>query len=276
MNINIMNVGTAVVDKIKNESHILFDMLAFERHVRNIRDRKDVPFPDAWYDNFYFYPLPIEPRKIKGTGETIYFPSFVKKPDYEVELAGMLLDDILTTDEKEAVRFVREKMIFTIFNDTSCRDIQENIDMKVPLSITRSKMIADKAFGPVWVRGKDLKMDDRGVFNICVCLFVNGEKRLARNFNTIYFVHPKTGGWTLWGFAQTIAAFGGFDIGLRKGQMLGSGTIGGGSIYEFAPKIRDGIEVEPAKYEWLKEGDKIRIEVEGIGSLENTVGIKTF
>jgi fumarylacetoacetate (FAA) hydrolase len=47
---------------------------------------------------------------------------------------------------------------------------------------------------------------------------------------------------------------------LYPGDVLGSGTVGGGSILEH----RDG--------RWLQPGDVVELEVDGIGVLRNTVG----
>jgi len=46
---------------------------------------------------------------------------------------------------------------------------------------------------------------------------------------------------------------------LRPGDILGSGTVGGGCIYEHG----DG--------RWLQRGDVVELEVEGIGVLRNRV-----
>jgi fumarylacetoacetate (FAA) hydrolase len=51
------------------------------------------------------------------------------------------------------------------------------------------------------------------------------------------------------------------------GDVLGSGTVGGGTVGEAMagnyPQAR-----------WLQPGDVVEIEVEGIGTLRNTVGPK--
>jgi fumarylacetoacetate (FAA) hydrolase len=47
---------------------------------------------------------------------------------------------------------------------------------------------------------------------------------------------------------------------LRPGDILGSGTVGTGCILEHG----DG--------RWLQPGDRVELEVEGIGVLRNTVG----
>jgi 2-keto-4-pentenoate hydratase/2-oxohepta-3-ene-1,7-dioic acid hydratase in catechol pathway len=52
---------------------------------------------------------------------------------------------------------------------------------------------------------------------------------------------------------------------LRPGDVLGSGTVGTGCILELS--LVHGSE----KYPWLQPGDRVELEVEGLGVLANTV-----
>ena len=251
----------------------LVDTLGFEKHMRQIRERRSEKVPAAWYERPYFYCLRLENEKIKGHGDTLYFPSYVAKKDYEFELVGLFTESVKTADLNKAVAYVKDKMLFTIFNDLSSRDFQAD-DMKLPLGVSASKGIADKSFGPVFVSGKKLNFDENGVPFMEMRLWVNNEPRPCQNFNEIYFLDPKTETFNCWSFAQVIVWFGKMNQGFKAGDLLGSGTVGNGSITEFAPKTdKDGKEIEPAKYPWLKKGDVIRMEADGIGVLENTIGI---
>ena len=49
---------------------------------------------------------------------------------------------------------------------------------------------------------------------------------------------------------------------LNPGDYIGSGTVGTGCILELRPENTGG---------WLKKGDKIKLEVEELGVLENTI-----
>ena len=251
----------------------LIDTLGFEKHMRQIRERRSEKVPVAWYERPYFYCLRLENEKIKGHGDTLYFPSYVTKKDYEFELVGLFTEPIKTVDLDEAIEYVKNKMFFTIFNDLSSRDFQAD-DTKLPLGVSASKGIPDKSFGPVFVNGKELVFDKNGVPIIEMRLRVNSESRFCQSFQGIYFLDPKTGKYSCWSFAQVIAWFGKMNQGFKAGDLLGSGTVGSGSIAEFAPKNdKDGKEVEPAKYLWLKEGDVVTMEAEGIGILENKIGV---
>jgi 2-keto-4-pentenoate hydratase/2-oxohepta-3-ene-1,7-dioic acid hydratase in catechol pathway len=63
-----------------------------------------------------------------------------------------------------------------------------------------------------------------------------------------------------WSWEDLLAAAARNTRGLRAGEVIGSGTVGGGCILEHA----DG--------RWLEPGDVVELEVEGIGVLRNTVG----
>jgi Fumarylacetoacetate (FAA) hydrolase family len=54
------------------------------------------------------------------------------------------------------------------------------------------------------------------------------------------------------------------DSHIAAGDVIATGTVGGGSIAE---AVRKGF---PAR--WLQPGDVVEIEVEGIGTLRNTLG----
>lgn len=240
---------------------VIFDALAFEKHMRQIRQKRGDTVPLEWYERVTGYIGRLESGKIKEDGDTILYPSFEQKKDCEFEIVGMCLESVQTTNITEAVKFVKNHMAFTIWNDTSCREFQA-YDMKLPLSVAFSKGMADKAFGPQWVSGKDLMMDKNGIFNMLVRLRVNDDTLCEDDFQSIYFTDPNTGERRAWGFAQIIAWFGKINQGFEKGDLIGSGTIGNGSIADALPQ-RD----------WLKEGDKIEMCAEGIGKLTNIVGV---
>ena len=52
------------------------------------------------------------------------------------------------------------------------------------------------------------------------------------------------------------------NVDLRPGDYIGSGTVGTGCILELRPESTGG---------WLKKGDAVRLEIEHIGVLENTI-----
>ncbi|MDP3725840.1 MAG: fumarylacetoacetate hydrolase family protein [bacterium] len=241
----------------------LIDTLGFEKHMRQVRARRGDTVPPVWYKRPSMYGLHLERDKIQGTDEILKIPSFVEKPDYEFEIVAFFTESIKTTSITEAIAFVKTKMLFTIMNDMSARDHQAE-DMLLPLWVGPSKGILPKSFGPHFVHGSVLNFDENGVPDIPMRLFVNNTPRCDDNFRSIYFNDPETGAKKCWGFAQVITWFGTKNQGFEKGGLLGSGTIGNGSI------------AENASYSWLQHGDNIKMEAIGIGVLENTVHTKTI
>jgi fumarylacetoacetate (FAA) hydrolase len=63
-----------------------------------------------------------------------------------------------------------------------------------------------------------------------------------------------------WTFAELIAEAS-RNTTLYPGDVIGSGTVGTGCITEFPHGM----------YPWLKPGDEVRLEVERLGTLTNTI-----
>jgi fumarylacetoacetate (FAA) hydrolase len=71
-----------------------------------------------------------------------------------------------------------------------------------------------------------------------------------------------------WTFAEIIerASYG---VNLYPGDVIGSGTVGTGCFLELngTGKLNDPNYQE----QWLKEGDEVILDIEGLGSLSNTI-----
>ena len=63
-----------------------------------------------------------------------------------------------------------------------------------------------------------------------------------------------------WTFAELIAQAS-RNTQLLPGDLIGSGTVGTGCIVEFPE----------GTYPWLQPGDTVRLEIERLGALENTI-----
>ena len=130
---------------------------------------------------------------------------------------------------------------FTVMNDWSARDLQAK-EMKVGLGPAKGKDFAT-SFGPVVVTpdefdGSEAEMVAR----------VNGEERSRGNLRDLHH------GW------DALLAQAARNTQLRPGDLIGSGTVGSGCILEHG----DG--------RWLRRGDVVELEVDGIGVLRNRVG----
>jgi fumarylacetoacetate (FAA) hydrolase len=130
---------------------------------------------------------------------------------------------------------------FTIMNDWSARDLQRR-EMAVGLGPSKGKDFAT-SLGPLVVT-----VDELDGSSVEMVARVNGEERSRANSRDMHHSWP------------VIVAHAARNTRLVPGDVLGSGTVGSGCILEHG----DG--------RWLRPGDVVELEIEGIGMLRNTVG----
>jgi 2-keto-4-pentenoate hydratase/2-oxohepta-3-ene-1,7-dioic acid hydratase in catechol pathway len=253
---------------------VFVDFLGFEKHVKQIREKRGADMPPAWYDHASYYVIDLPPEKLFGPGEEVFIPACTKMADYEFEIGLIITEDALLTSFEDALAFVKRSCLVTIVNDWSARDVQK-IDME-GLGPTNSKQIIGKSCGPKIVPAAALKMDEFGVFDMAMRLKVNGQVRCDTNYQTLYHVHPKTNQKAAWSFPRILQFLGQQNIAVHKGYWIGSGTVGDGCIAEFSAKIdpASAAVLKPAVYPWLKDGDQVEMEVDGIGTLASTVRLQ--
>jgi 2-keto-4-pentenoate hydratase/2-oxohepta-3-ene-1,7-dioic acid hydratase in catechol pathway len=258
------------------EPKILLDFLGFETHVKQIRDKRGVSVSPFWYDHAAYYIIDLPADKMYGSGDVVTIPPCVKAPDYEFEIGCLATKHALLTSKEEALAFFKEHCYLTILNDWSARDIQKK-DME-GLGPSNSKFIIGKSLGPKLVKASEFKIDENGVFSMAMTLTVNGEVRSQTNYETLYHTHPDTGAKAAWSFPRIFTFLGNENIAIQPGYLFGSGTVGNGCIAEFMAKVdpKTGEEITPAKFPWLKDGDVVKMEAEGLGVLENKVAIKEY
>jgi fumarylacetoacetate (FAA) hydrolase len=130
---------------------------------------------------------------------------------------------------------------FTIMNDWSARDLQR-AEMTVGLGPAKGKDFAT-SLGPALVTADELDGSRAEMV-----ARVNGEERSRGTSRDMHH------SW------QAIVAHAARNTRLVPGDVLGSGTVGSGCILERG----DG--------RWLRPGDVVELEIEGIGVLRNTIG----
>ena len=255
------------------EPRLFLDFLGFEKHTKQIREKRGVDIWPGWYDHAAYYIIDLPPEKLFGPGEEVNIPDCVKAGDYEFEIGCYVTKSALLTSAEEALKFFQDNCWLTIVNDWSARDIQ----MKdiAGLGPANSKFIIGKSIGPKFVRASEFKMDENGVFDMETSLRFNGEERAKSNYNTIYHTHPTSGQKAAWSFPRIFTFLGHQNIMVHPGYFFGSGTIGNGCIAEFMAKVdpTTGAEIQPAKYPWLKDGDVVTMEAQGLGVLESKVRV---
>ena len=174
---------------------------------------------------------------VTGPDTDVHWPAYSQLMDYELEIAcviGKAGRDIPREDARAHI------FGFTIFNDFSARDTQ-GPEMESGLGPSKSKDFdGANALGP-WI----VTIDEFYPDNAAMTVRVNGEVRSVGNSGTMTVKF------------EDLIAFISTSETLHAGEILGSGTVGGGCGLE-AGKL-------------LADGDVIELEIEGIGVLRNRV-----
>jgi fumarylacetoacetate (FAA) hydrolase len=222
------------------------DHIAFEEHATGQWTRQSPERMDVWQrlPIFYF----SNPLRIFGSDEEIPFPAATHQLDYECELAAVVARDGSNVLEAEADQYIAG---FTIFNDWSCRDLQAD-ESQFGLGPAKGKDSAS-SLGP-WIVTLDEMAPyyQNGTLHVRCTVRVNGETWMDGN---------------AWNMHHTFGAMierAAQDSRIAAGDVIATGTVGGGSISE---AVRKGF---PAR--WLRPGDVVEMDVEGIGTLRNTLG----
>jgi len=175
-------------------------------------------------------------HNILGTDEDVLWPSFTEKFDYELEMAAVIGRRGTNLKASEARNFIAGYMVM---NDFSARDIQRK-EMKVRLGPAKGKDWAT-ALGPVLVTADEVP----DPYNLQMTARVNGELWSEGSSASLY-----------WTFEQMLEFLTRDDT-VLPGDVIGSGTVGTGC----------GLELD----RWVKPGDVMELEIEGLGVLRNRV-----
>lgn len=174
------------------------------------------------------------PESVVGPGAAIEMPAVSTAIDYEAELAVIIGRGGKGIAAKDAMAHVWG---YTILNDITARDWQGR----------HQQWHMGKSFdtfcpmGPWLVSADELDGTKTGVR-----CYVNGEERQNASTADLIFDIPK--------LIETLSA----GITLYPGDVIATGT-----------PVGVGIGFKPPKY--LQAGDVVRVEIDGIGSLENPV-----
>jgi fumarylacetoacetate (FAA) hydrolase len=220
------------------------DFYAFEAHVKTARKKRGLEVPPEWYEfpAFYF----SNPGSLVGDGAVVPKPAWTQALDYELEIACIVGGRARNVPADKWRSVVAG---FTILNDWSARDIQRK-EMAIGLGPAKGKDFAT-SLGPALVTLDELEGKRSGDrYDLSMEARVNGATLSRGNAKDMHFT-----------FGQMIARAS-QDVYLFPGDVIGSGTVGGGCILEL------GTEVHP----WLESGDEIALEIERLGTLTNKIG----
>jgi 2-keto-4-pentenoate hydratase/2-oxohepta-3-ene-1,7-dioic acid hydratase in catechol pathway len=220
------------------------DFMTFESHVEGVSKLRgpDQPLPEQWYaaPAFYF----TNPYAICGPNDSVRIPPGCALFDFELEVAAVIGrsgQDIRVEDAEAHIAG------YALMNDWSARDLQF-AEMQVQLGPAKGKDSAT-TLGPVFVTPDELAPYREGnAFALRMRAEVNGTVVGEDLWSNMAF-----------SYAQMIAyASRGTEV--RTGDILGSGTCGGGCLAEVWG--RKGFEAHRP----LSPGDTVTLSVEHLGS----------
>ena len=181
-------------------------------------------------------------RTLADPDATVTASHYTQKLDWEVELAAVIGKPAKNVSVDKALNYVAG---YTASNDLSARDLSRR--PHVPdTSAFKSDWIGQKSFdgacplGPWIVPAQDISDPD----NLAIKLWVNGV--IKQDSNTSKMIYN---------IAEQIAHLSS-GMTLHPGDVILTGTPAG---------------VGSARNEYLKAGDVVKVEVEGIGMLTNTI-----
>jgi 2-keto-4-pentenoate hydratase/2-oxohepta-3-ene-1,7-dioic acid hydratase in catechol pathway len=224
------------------------DFLVFERHLRQARanrylftggergDPDKIEIPKVWYDQPIYYKC--NRFSVVGMGADVILPRYCQKFDYELEFGAFLWKqgkDIRREDARSHI------FGYCIFNDFSARDAQM-LEMQGQLGPAKGKDFdTGNAMGPWLVTADELQ----NPYDLTMIARVNGEEWSRGNSGTMQHKF------------EDILAHVSNEETLHAGEFFGSGTVGGGC----------GLELG----RFLKVGDVVELDVQGLGTLRNRI-----
>ncbi len=216
----------------------LRDFLQFEGHLNNALTRLGREIPSEFFTTPAYYKG--MPDTVIGPEVEIPWPSYTDRLDHELELAAVIGKPGRDVAPENALGHV---FGWTIWNDMSARDTQVS---ELPLGLGPGKAKdwdGSNVLGPCIVTP-----DEVDGLNLEMSVSVNGEEWGRESTANMQF-----------SFLDLIAYASQAQL-LHSGDVLGSGTLTGGS----------GLELDRR----LATGDVIEMTAIGLGTLRNTIGRK--
>ena len=201
---------------------------------RNYGDHaKEVGGPKLEMPRIFLKPA----SSVVGPGAAVSIPAAVKKPDWEAELAVVIGRRARNVSEGVALDHVAG---YTVLDDVSAREFQ----FDVPLAMTSFAKGMD-GFCPM---GPCLATADEvgEPWALDISCWLNGEE--VQHGNTRDLIFP----------VATLIAFLSRYMALQPGDVIASGTPAGVGHFRTPPR-------------YLKSGDRLKLEVAGIGVLEHSI-----
>lgn len=234
------------------------DGYAFRQHVAAARRNRKVEMIPEFdqYPIFYF----TNHNAIQGPGPVYCMPDHFDKLDFELEAAIVICKQGRNIPAEEADEYIGG---FMIMNDLSARTLQME-EMKLNLGPAKGKDFST-VIGPMLVTPDELEAflapakpgHTGNNYNLKMTCRINGVQVSEGNMGDMD-----------WTFAEIIERCA-YGVNLMPGDVIGSGTVGTGCFLELngTGKLQDPNYQE----QWLQPGDVVELEIEGLGTLQNTI-----
>lgn len=234
------------------------DGYAFRQHVASARRNRGVEMIPEFdqYPVFYF----TNHQAVKGPGDLYFMPDHFERLDFELEVAIVTGKKGRNFRAEEADEYIAGYMIM---NDLSARTLQME-EMKLNLGPAKGKDFCT-VIGPMLVTPDELepyKVDPKPghvghSYRLGMRCSVNGVQVSEGNMADMD-----------WTFAEILERCA-YGVDIHPGEVIGSGTVGTGCFLELNGTAR---RLNPdAEPQWLKDGDLVEMEVEGLGTLTNRI-----
>ncbi len=176
-------------------------------------------------------------NSVIGPGDPVVLPSISEKVDYEAELAVVIGKVAKGVSEEDALEYVAG---YTLLNDVSARDLQ--------LQLGGGQWVWGKTLDNFAPMGPALVTRDEvpDPHNLFISLRLNGDIMQQSNTRNLIFGVPQ------------LISFLSQAITLEPGDVIATGTPPGVGDFRNPPV-------------YLKDGDEMVVEIQGIGALQNPV-----
>ena len=235
------------------------DAYAFRQHVATARRNRGVDMIPE-FDQFPIFYFTNHNAILGPTDDILCMPDHMQKLDFELEAAIVIGKKGRNVKAKDADDYIAG---YLIMNDMSARALQME-EMKLNLGPAKGKDFCT-IIGPYLVTKEELA--DKKVatadghngdtYSLNMKCWLNGELLSEGNMKDMN-----------WTFAEIVERCA-YGTDILPGDVIGSGTVGTGCLLELngSHKLANP-DYEPV---WLKNGDVIEMEIEGLGRIKNKV-----
>ena len=235
------------------------DAYAFRQHVATARRNRGVDMIPE-FDQFPIFYFTNHNAILGPTDNIICMPDHMQKLDFELEAAIVIGKKGRNVKAKNADNYIAG---YLIMNDMSARALQME-EMKLNLGPAKGKDFCT-IIGPYLVTKEELADKkiatadghDGDTYSLNMKCWVNGKLLSEGNMKDMN-----------WTFAEIVERCA-YGADILPGDVIGSGTVGTGCLLE----LNGSHKLENPDYEpvWLKDGDVVEMEIEGLGKIKNKV-----